>query len=47
MLPSITIVMDNRHKHRIDGNPPITTQERDILNPPKYDICFLTRPRHD
>ena len=31
----------------MDGNFPIITQERDLLNPAKYRACFLRGPRHD
>ena len=31
----------------MDWNPPITTHERDLLNPPKYHTCFLRGLRHD
>ena len=29
---------------KMDRNPPITTQERDLSNPPKCHMCFLRGP---
>ena len=32
---------------KMDRNPPITNQERDLSTSLKYRTCFLRGPRHD
>ena len=32
---------------KMDRNPPITKQEREVLTSLKYRACFLRGPRHD